>query len=652
MTDPMLISGSGQTELPPPTSTTVFLSYSRADEKRARAIVDVLERAGYAVWWDGLLGGGERYARATTEALERARAVVVLWSKTSVDSHWVHDEAAFGRDCGRLVPLSLDGSAPPLGFRQFQVIDVFRARRDSPEMKQLVEAVAALHDAPAAMRTPRATSPDRAANLRRNFLLGAGALMVAAGGAAVAWRAGLIGAPPVRPNTVAVLPFANMSGDPAQAYFTDGLAAELRAELARNAALRVVGQASSDVFKSRTEDAKAIARSLGVAFLLDGNVRRSGDRVRVAAELIDGSTGFSRWAQTFDRSLDDIFAVQSQIAGAVTEALTREVAEAETKIRSGGTDNVAAFDAYLRGGAAFALAAGPDTDREALRDFENAISADPGFAAAHAARSRTLVAIANEDVQGPERRALYDAAIEAARKAVLLAPDLANAYSALAFALVSGRLDIKGARAPYERSYALGPGEPDVVARYALYCAQTGRIPEAETAIAQAETLDPLNPRTFWNAGYIRYAARRYADARQLWRQALALNPRMGAVHAHIGLSLMFEGLLKPAATEMAQEPSALSRLPGVAILARREGNDAAAQATFEQLVAKIGDDGLYQQAQVLAQWGRIGQALDTLGRARVAGDSGLFLARQDPLLDPLRREAAFSDLLRQLGFD
>ncbi|HUO12492.1 MAG TPA: TIR domain-containing protein [Caulobacteraceae bacterium] len=653
MADPTLIGDPAPSGAPPPSGhTTVFLSYSRADERRARPIIEVLERAGYSVWWDGLLGGGERFAQATAEALERARAVVVVWSKTSIDSHWVHDEAAFARDHGRLVPLSLDGAMPPLGFRQFQVIDVSRARRDSPEMRQLIEAVAALHDAPAALRTPRAAAAGGATHVRRNLLLGAGASALALGGLAIAWRTGVIGPAPARPNTLAVLPFANLSGDPTQAYFTDGLAAEVRAALARNAALRVVGQVSSEVFKSRTEDAKAIARALDVAFLLDGNVRRAGDRVRVAAELIDGATGFSRWSQTFERSLDDIFAVQSQIAAAVTEAITSQVAQAEQKIRSGDTDNVAAFDAYLKGRAAFALAAGPETDRDALTDFETAIAADPGFAAAQAARSRTLVAIANEDVQGAERGTLYTAAIEAARKAVQLAPELADAYSALAYALASGRLDIKGARGPYQKSYALGGGQPDIVARYALYCAQTGRIAEAETAIAQAETLDPLNPRTFWNAGYIRYAARRYADARQLWRQALALNPRMASAHGHIAYILILEGQLRAAGAELAQEPSALTRLPGMAILAHRQGDEAGAHAAYDQLVARIGDDGLYQQAQVLSQWGLTDQALNMLQRARQAADSGLFLAREDPLLDPLRRDHRYSELLLQLGFD
>jgi TolB-like protein/tetratricopeptide (TPR) repeat protein len=632
--------------------TTVFMSYSRADEKRARPIIDHLERAGYSVWWDGLLAGGERFARSTADALERAQAVVVLWSRTSIESHWVHDEAAHARDRKRLVPLSLDGSQPPLGFRQFQVIDVSRARRDGPEMRQLVEAVAALHAMEPEQRTPRPMAAGRPGMGRRAMLIGAGATVAVAGAAAIAWKAGLILAPAAKANTIAVLPFANMSGDPGQAYFADGLCAEIRAALARNAALRVVGQASSNVFRNRTDDAKTIARKLGVAFLLDGNVRRAPGRVRIVAELIDGATGFSTWSQTFDRPLDDIFAVQSEIGGKVTSALTREVAKAEDHARTGGTDNVDAYDAYLRGKAAFALDAGPETDHEALMRFDEAIAADPKFAAAHAARARTLVAIANQFSQGPGRRALFESAIASARLAVQLAPDLAEAQAALALALISGHLDLKAARAPSERSYQLGQGDAEVTARFAMYSVEVGRFAQAQVAIQQAETLDPLNPRTFWNAAFVQYAGHHYPEARALWGRAVALDPKIINTHGYIGNCLMLEGQPAAAEAEYQREPNPSSRLPGLAIVARRRGDAAKAQALFDQLVAQRGDNALYQQGLILAQWGEVDRAVATLVKARAAGDPGLFMAGVDPLLDPLRKNPRFSGLLHDLGFD
>lgn len=638
-------------EGPPEAPITVFFSYARADQKAARPIIEALQAAGFSVWWDGLLGGGERFAHTTAAALESAQAVVVLWSRTAIDSHWVHDEATHGRDRRRLVPLSLDGSEAPLGFRQFQVLDVSRARRPgSPQMQRVIEAVAALHQSPPAPRAPRQAAGPRVS--RRALAIGGGATVAVGGGGAAVWWRGGFGGPRAQDNTVAVLPFANMSGDPGQNYFADGLSAEVRAALARNAVLKVVGQTSSNVFRAHTEDAKTIAGKLGVAYLLDGNVRRAGDRVRIAAELIDGRSGFSRWSQSFDRALDDIFAVQTEIAGAVTAALTREVAKAGDPAEAGGTADVAAYDAYLRGRAAFALAESAETDRAALRRFDEAIAADPTFAAAHAARSRTLAAIANQHATGAARRALYDDAVAAAQRAVALAPKLADAQSALAFILVSGRLDIRGARAPYERSFTLGAGDPDVLGRYALYRAHTGRFAAAEAAITLATELDPLNPRTFWNTGAVRFAARRFAEAIPPMQRALELNPRMGNVHGYIAYCLLLQGKAEQARQQILKETSPLTRLPGTAIIEHRLGNAARAREAFAALVAQLGDNGLYQQAEVLAQWGDATAAIEALKRARIAGDSGLFLAGEDPLLDPIRKAPELSRLLRELGFD
>jgi TolB-like protein/Flp pilus assembly protein TadD len=640
------------TPAPPPPAATVFLSHSRADRKVAQDILLILEDAGYRVWWDGLLGGGERFSQVIGAALESARAVVVLWSRTSIESRWVQDEASHGAREGRLVPLSVEGARPPLGFRQFHTIRLSGSTPSagSPEVLQLLEAVAALHDVPVTPRSPSSHTP-RGLRVGRRTLIAGGAGLAAVGAGAAAWMSGFFGRPAASGNSVAVLPFANIGGNSAQDYFADGLSAELRADLARNTALRVVGQTSSNVFKAHTEDAKAIARKLSVAYLLDGNVRLAGDQVRVAAEMIDGQTGFSRWSQTFDGALANIFKVQGDIADAVTAALTREVGKADDPAGSGGTSSVTAFDAYLRGRAAYALAAGAETDHDALAHFDEAVAADPKFGAAFAARSRVLAAIANQQPAGGPRRGLYDDAIASAKRAVVLAPRLADAYSALAFVLVSGRLDVRGARAPYDRSYALGPGDPDVLARYAQYCAQTGRFDEAETAIRRARELDPLNPRTFWITGFIEYAERRFAQAIAGMQQALSLNPRMANTNGYIGFALLMLGKTAEAEQAALKETSPLTRLPGIAIAAHRLGQGAEARDAFSKLVADLGDNGLYQQAQILAQWGDAKGALATLERARAAGDSGLFLAGRDPLLDPIRGRLQFSQLLAELGF-
>jgi TolB-like protein/Tfp pilus assembly protein PilF len=635
--------------------TTVFVSYSRADRSRAIPIIQALEAAGFSVWWDGLLEGGERYSRTTAAALDSARAVVVLWSGTSADSHWVHDEATRARDRRCLVPVSIDGTPPPLGFGQFQTIDIPAGRRRAEALDQMVRAVAALHDRPA----PPVSVPRRGLLARpvdRRLVLG-GAVVAVGAAAGAAWWSGLVGAPEATGRSVAVLPFENLSGDPGKAYFSDGVAAEVRGELARNPLLQVAAQASSNKFRNSAQDAKAIARSLRVAYLLDGNVRPAGPMVRVSAELIDGRTGFSQWSQTFEGAMADVFAVQEQIARSVAGALSAQVEKKEAGSgkgdhrATGGTTNLAAYDAYLRGRELFDRSADEAGDRAALASFERSIEADPAYAQAHAARSRSLAVIGNQYDQGDRRKATYAAAVDAANRAVQLAPDLADAQSALGFALFYGRLDGRAARAPFERSAVLGHGDADVLSRYALYCARCGRFDAARPAIARAAALDPLNARTFRLVGEVEYSARRYAEAIPPIRRALLLNPALSVAHASIGASLMMLGRLDEARAEYESEPNSLFKLVGTAIIARRQGRETDAKAALGSLQAEHGDNGLYQQAQVRAQWGEKAPALALLERAFATADAGLMYLRNDPFVDPLRADPAFIHLLGRLGF-
>ena len=189
------------------------------------------------------------------------------------------------------MPLSLDGSEPPLGFGQFQCIDVSqgKTRPDSPEMQKMLRAVGALHKD---QRQPERLAIAGTPVVGRRALLIGGTVIAASVGGLAAWKTGLFGGDPL-PSSIAVLPFLNLSGDPKQAYFSDGLASEIRAVLSRNKLLQIVGQASSDIFRDRKTDAKVIADQLGVSFLLDGNVQKSGDTVKIITDLTDGATGLA-----------------------------------------------------------------------------------------------------------------------------------------------------------------------------------------------------------------------------------------------------------------------------------------------------------------------------------------------------------------------
>jgi TolB-like protein/Tfp pilus assembly protein PilF len=632
---------------------TLFLSYARADRARAKKLADVLTKAGYTVWWDALIEGGAQYAASIREALETADVVIVLWSENSVESDWVRDEAALGRDRHRLVPLTLDGTAPPLGFRQYQAIDFsnWRGRPDVTEIAAIERAIALAMGHRAAPPQARTSVSRRPLSRRTVLAMGAAAGVLAVGsGAYLAWDIGLIGPSDAAGLSIAVLPFRNLSGDPDQDFLSEGLTEEIRAALARNPALKVLAATSSNAAQELGDDVKSITRELGVTYLLEGSVRQSGETIRVSTNLTDGKTGFSQWSQTVDKNLTDLFAIQSEIAATVANAMSVRVATDAPA--PGGTRNIRAYENFLRGRALFNQAKDEASDRQALALYELAIAADPEFAMAHAARSRALSAIAAQYAKADELKQLYAEAIAAARRSIDLAPDMAEGYLALGFALFTGKLDINGARPSYEKAYRLGRGNADTVLLYALYCSRAGRPEEAREAIARALALDPLNPRTYRAAGSINYAARRYAEALPPLDKALKLNPKMTNANALKGNSLMQLGKLKEAREAFEAEPQSMFRLTGLAIVDHRLGDRGAAQRAFDQLVSGSGDAALYQQAEVLAQWGRSDDALGALERARAVGDSGLIYLSTDPLLDPIRNQPRFRGLLKAIVQD
>ncbi len=626
--------------------TTLFLSYAHADRVRAEKIGAALTAVGLEVWWDALIEAGTAFAKSIEAALEAADGVVVLWSKTSVESDWVRDEAARGRDLKRLIPISLDGSEPPLGFRQYQTIDLskWRGRADEPEFASVLRRIEALGGQPLARPVVPRPRPSR----RGVMGAGVGAVAVLGGGSGLwAWHTGLFGVATDPTHKVAVIPFANLSGDPTQDYFSDGLSEEIRGALSRNNLLEVLAATSSNTARAHKEDAVAVAKRLGVDYMLEGSVRRAGDVLRIAAELIDGRTGFSRWTNSFDRKTTDVFAVQSEIAGKVSEALTARIAtDAPTP---GSTTNVAAYEAFLRGRALFNLTKDEPTDRAALAQYDLAIAADPKFAMAHAARSRSLAAIAGEYAKAAEVRPTYDAAVAASERAVALAPDLAEAHLARGYALFVGRLAIQGARESYDKAYALGRGNADIVLLFALYCARAGRPDDARTAIAHAISLDPLNPRAFRAAGSIAYVGRRYGEALAPLQQALTLNPKITNAHGLIGFVLLQQGKPEDAKAALSIEPNPAFRLTGLAIAEKRLGNESAAQQAMAKLVTELGETAAYQQGEVFAQWGDKPNALKAINRAQVVGDPGLIFLATDPLLDPVRQEPEFIALQAEL---
>lgn len=262
-----------------------------------------------------------------------------------------------------------------------------------------------------------------------------------------------------------------------------------------------------------------------------------------------------------------------------------------------------------------------------------------------------LASIASSEANASELKSLYDGAIAEARRATELAPTLADGHLALGYALFAGKLDVRGARPAYDKAYHYGRGDADIGLLYALYCIRARRSAEARDAIERALALDPLNPRTHRAAGVIAFTSRDDDDAIAHYRRALGLNPAMTNANAFLAFALMEKGQIDEARSAAEAEKSAMFKETALAIVEHRAGNKAAAQAAFDALVAGEGDAALYQQAEVMAQWGQADRAIGLLKRARAVGDSGLTAVATDVLLDPLKHDPRYRALVKNLGF-
>lgn len=380
----------------------VFLSYAREDLERVKALVAALEAAGLAVWYDQTLRAGADFGAETAAELDKAAHVVVVWSQSSAVSKWVRDEASAGCDAGKLVPVSIDGALPPLGFRQLQTID-FGGWSGDGSAPPLAALIAALKSSNAAAPPAVATHPAPAPFGRRRaaIAVAAGLALMAAGAALFAIRASLSeegkpesvsAAAPALPaanaKSVAVLPFVALSAGEEDGYFADGLSEEIINALTTVPDLLVTARTSAFHFKGKDTPVPEIAKALGVAHVVEGSVRRSGDKARITAQLIRAEDGFHLWSQSYDRPLGDDFTVQGEIAESVATALGVLLdAQSRGAMTDAGVRNVEAFLAYQRGRELFTRAHndGPLVPllAKANIEFAAALASAPDFAQAH-----------------------------------------------------------------------------------------------------------------------------------------------------------------------------------------------------------------------------------------------------------------------------
>jgi TolB-like protein/Tfp pilus assembly protein PilF len=435
-----------------------------------------------------------------------------------------------------------------------------------------------------------------------------------------------------------------------QEYFADGLTEELLNLLARIPELRVIGRTSSFQFKGKNEDLRLIAAKLGVANLLEGSVRKAGNRVRITAQLIKATDGAHLWSETYERTLDDIFVVQDDIAEAVVGALKIRLLpqhqSARTPYRPASSE---AYNEYLLGRQFFNRSGMEDYAR-AVTAYQQAIALDPNFAAAYAG-----LAVAENELSHRPGLALQEVlagqgrALQAADQAVAIDPDLSEGYAARGYLRFTINWDWAGAESDLSRAFELDPGSYRTYTCYACFLATLGRLSEALEINKKATELDPLSADTWFRRSIQLNAAGRYEEARKAAERVLEISPEHGGAPFSLGAASLLQGKPDAALAEFGKS-SPGRREAGVAMAEHVLGRSAQSQRALENLIDDYALTNAYQVAEVYAWRGELDEAFKWLDRAYAQHDSTLVHIKFDPLLAGIRDDARYVAMLTKMG--
>lgn len=625
----------------------VFISYKAEDRKRVAPLVHALEAEGLSVWWDAHIGGGDEWRDSIQQHLDEAKCVIVIWSKRSIgpEGHFVRDEATRAQRRHAYLPIRIDKVDPPLGFGEMQVLSLIGWHGD-PSDHRYRSALSAARAIISGGPRPHHAHTARPIVSRRAVVAGGAAATVAV--AAGGWL--LLKPGKAKANSIAVLPFANLSGDPAQAYFSDGMAEELRSALSRLAGLKVVARTSSEMV--RDADAKTAARKLEVANVLTGSVRRSPSMIRVNAQLIDGMDGLERWSETFDRSAGDVLEIQTSIAQSVAQALSIRLAGQDREVLTlGGTRNPAAQDLFFQARPERIA----DTEaglRQGVALLDAAIALDPSFADAHATKAIRLSILAGTyALSSAESHRGQAEALASANRAIAIAPQLARGYAARAL-VYANQLNMGAALADLVKADALPGSDAETLRHLANVLGLSRRPDEALRMSTEATRLDPLNPVSSETQAVTLYHARRYAEAATTARRSLQLSPERQRVRSFLANALLALNKTAEAETEYRKlEPTDYRRLVGQAVMAIQAGDRAAAMTNLRAMQQRYGDSAHYQYGEIYAQLGSADQAIAELESALAKRDPGMARMRVDPFLDPIRSDPRFAAIEAKLNF-
>jgi len=573
----------------------VFVSYARRDRALVAPLVAEIEARGRSVWWDPAITPGQEFDRLIAAELASAAAVLVVWTKDSVDSRWVRGEARDAADRGILVPARFGEAQLPIDFRALHTIDLDRWA-DEPGRGRLHDVLEAIDRIVDAGIAPPATPRTGVASLGSR----SGADRVA----------------------ICVLPFANMSGDAEQEYFSDGITEDIITDLSKVSALDVSSRNSAFAYKGRHVDVKKAARDLGVSHVLEGSVRKAGGRVRITAQLVDAATNNHLWAERYDRDLNDIFSLQDEISRAIVAALRlRLLPEEKSALGRRGTDDVEAYNLYLMAWQRYI--SGPESNAQSLdsivRLCRRATEIDARYA-----RAWALLAVAQMMLRFSHGRT-EDDGLAAAEQALALDPDLAEAHSAKARILARhGRYD--EAFAEFDIALRLDPESWDVNRWIGYWKLAQGRPAEAIRYYEKAVSL---------------------ADA-DLWSAAM-LQSCYAATGDPDNLARVAQLTLQRADDALDRDPSGVQALCYGALSHAALGHAAEARQWMDRALVADPDNRTtrYNFGCSLARLGQIEAAVDMLYPVFASMDAAMFRFTQaDPDLAALRGTERFEAMV------
>ncbi|MEO8754900.1 MAG: winged helix-turn-helix domain-containing protein [Casimicrobiaceae bacterium] len=465
--------------------------------------------------------------------------------------------------------------------------------------------------------------------------------------------------------SIAVLPFVNMSDDAANEYFADGLAEELLNVLAKIRGLRVTSRTSAFSFRGAHVDIAAVARALNVATILEGSVRKSGQRVRITAQLVHAASDSTLWSQTYERDLTDIFAVQDDIAHSVVKELhaallgEQDAAEAARVSReiavavNSRSENMDAYQLYLQG-KFFGRRFNADDRAKAIDYLERALQCDPGYASAWAELSDAYLLQADGGLHGSLDKGIA-LARDAAARALALAPDLGRGHAVMGNIHMHYDWDWMAAEIRYRRALELAPEDADSLADAARLAQRRGRLDESAVLLARLMALDPLNVGAYHTLSVQFAVTGRPQEAEAALRKALELNPSSTNVHAALSNLYLIEGRPSDALREAQAEPHAGLKLTALAKALHALGRFADSDVALDQLIRDYADYAAYQVATVYGQRGDADRAFDWLKRAYRQRDTGLsslklniILVRalqDDPRWEPFVEKVGLADV-------